>query len=48
VDLKGKASVLWQTKGALGSIRGKPSPDGRYLAIAGGVFNSNVWLLEGF
>jgi hypothetical protein len=59
VDLEGNARVLWQFKGAgvniwgniwnfWGNIWGIPSPDGRYLAILGSVYNSNVWMLEGF
>jgi Tol biopolymer transport system component len=47
-DLKGSARPLWQFKGALGYAGGVPSPDGRYIAIAGGVFNSNVWMLENY
>ncbi len=47
VDLKGNARVLWQYRGA-GAIWGIPSPDGRYLAIEGRVFNSSAWMLEGF
>jgi Tol biopolymer transport system component len=47
VDLKGNARVLWQFKGTR-STHAIPSPDGRYLAIMGGVSNSNVWMLEGF
>jgi Tol biopolymer transport system component len=47
VDLKGNAMVLWQPQGGYATW-GVPSPDGRYLAILGGVQNSNVWLLEGF
>jgi Tol biopolymer transport system component len=47
VDLKGNAQVLWQYTGT-GQIWGVPSPDGRYLAIAGFATNSNVWMLEGF
>ena len=48
VDLQGTARVLWQVKGPGESIWGVPSPDGRYLAIVGGVYNSNVWMIEGF
>ena len=48
VDLEGDARVLWQYKGAGGSIWGVPSPDGRYLAILGTVTSSNVWMVEGF
>ncbi len=47
VDLKGNASVLWETKGRY-LTSGMPSPDDRYLAISGTVANSNVWMLEGF
>jgi Tol biopolymer transport system component len=47
VDLKGHTWVLWQQKGGVYTW-GAPSPDGRYLAILGGVTNSNVWMLEGF
>ena len=48
VDLAGNAKVLWQCKEAGGEIWGVRSPDGRYLAILGSVYNSNVWMLEGF
>jgi serine/threonine protein kinase len=47
VDLKGNASVLWQTKG-FGGNYGIPSPDGRHLAVMGSVENSNAWMLENF
>jgi Tol biopolymer transport system component len=48
VDLNGSARILEQYKGMGGYIWGIPSPDGRYLAILNTVFNSNVWMLEGF
>jgi serine/threonine protein kinase len=49
IDLKGNALVLWQYKGGGGGqIWGVPSPDGRYLAMLGAVFNGNVWVVEGF
>ena len=48
MDLKGNARVLWQIKGPGAYMWGVPSPDGRYLAIAGDVYNSNVWMIEGF
>jgi serine/threonine protein kinase/Tol biopolymer transport system component len=48
VDLKGTARPLWERKGLMGVTWGVPSPDGRYLAIMGMVYNSNVWMLEGF
>jgi len=48
VDLKGNAKPLWEKKGPVGVVWSIPSPDGRYLAIMGVVYNSNVWMLEGF
>jgi DNA-binding winged helix-turn-helix (wHTH) protein/Tol biopolymer transport system component len=48
VDLAGNASVLWQLKGPGGPLWSIPSPDGRYLAIRGDIYNSDVWMLEGF
>jgi Tol biopolymer transport system component len=48
VDLKGNARPLWENKGIGERVWGIPSPDGRYLAIAGSVVNSNLWMLEGF
>jgi len=48
VDLRGNARVLLQNKGVGGGAFGIPSPDGRYLAVLGGVANSNVWMVEGF
>ena len=33
VDLKGRADLLWQQKGKADTC-GRPSPDGRFLAIA--------------
>lgn len=48
VDLKGNARVLYQFKGLGGSVRGIPSPDGRYVAISGGGLDGNVWMLAGF
>jgi hypothetical protein len=47
-DLKGIARIVEQYKGSGGYLWGIPSPDGRYLAILNTVFNSNVWILEGF
>jgi hypothetical protein len=48
VDLMGNARVLWQYKGTGGYTWGIPSPDGRCLAPLNIIFNSNVWMLEGF
>ena len=47
VDLEGEVSTLWEQKGNAG-LYGVPSPDGRHLAIAATLNNSNVWMLEGF
>ncbi len=50
-DLKGNARVLWRNRNPDRSERLvglAPSPDGRHLAIAATVGNSNVWMLEGF
>ena len=47
VDLSGSARVLWEQRG-WSEIMGKPSPDGRYLAIGGRLNPANVWMLEGF
>lgn len=50
VDLDGNAEVLWQHRGALGfdGVWAIPSPDGRYLAIATEVMDSNLWMVENF
>ena len=47
VDLHGKASVLWQPKGA-DDTWGVPSPDGRYLAIMSPTLTTGAWLIENF
>ena len=47
VDLQGKAHVLWQQQG-ISTTYAIPSPDGRYLAMAGLTQNMDAWLLEGF
>jgi Tol biopolymer transport system component/DNA-binding winged helix-turn-helix (wHTH) protein len=49
VDLNGKARMMLELNDQ--GIRigpGVPSPDGRYLALFGATYNSNVWLLDGF
>jgi Tol biopolymer transport system component len=49
VDLKGTAQVLRQYRGqGNGYFWGAPSPNGRYIAIAGGTLSANLWMLEGF
>ncbi len=47
VDLNGNFRKLWEPNGAAQSW-GVQSPDGKYIAIAGGNFDSNVWMIEGF
>jgi Tol biopolymer transport system component len=47
VDLQGNARVTWQQQGDLFDF-GVPTPDGRHLAIASGMLNSNIWMLENF
>jgi eukaryotic-like serine/threonine-protein kinase len=45
MDLQGNLLPLWKT---VSNIWGVPSPDGHRLAIAVGMSNSNVWMLENF
>jgi serine/threonine protein kinase/Tol biopolymer transport system component len=48
VDSEGNETVLWQVKGAGGWLSGRPSPDGRHLAIVAVAHEKNMWSLEGF
>lgn len=48
VSLKGEALVLWHQRLNLMGTKGVPSPDGRYLAVAGWTTDSNVWMIENF
>ena len=48
VDLRGEASVLWHQKLNFEGTQGKPSPDGRHLAVAAWTTDSNVWMIENF
>ena len=50
VDMEGRRSdVLRQQRHLFEwEIRGVPSPDGRHLAVSGGVQYSNMWMLENF
>jgi Tol biopolymer transport system component len=48
VDLKGKVEVLWQPQPGHQLRSSIPSPDGRYLAIADEILDSNAWMLENF
>jgi serine/threonine protein kinase len=48
IDLRGNAHVLWQLRGRDAFVWGRPSPDGRHLAILGGAGTANVWMMENF
>ena len=49
IDLHGRARVLWQQSGRVGTrLRGLPSPDGRHMAISATVLNRNAWMMENF
>ncbi len=47
VPLNGTARKLWEPSGSSTSW-GVPSLDGKHLAISGGNFDSNVWMIEDF
>jgi Tol biopolymer transport system component/DNA-binding winged helix-turn-helix (wHTH) protein len=47
VDLHGQARLLWQQRGNIGTC-GRPSPDGRFLAIASRSTNANAWMIENY
>ena len=47
VDLRGKAQVLYKNEGAAAAF-GRPSPDGRHLAIPDFRIDGNIWTLENF
>jgi Tol biopolymer transport system component len=47
VDLRGNARVLWQQQGSRG-LSGRPSPDGRSLAIEDRSVGVNMWMMENF
>jgi len=46
IDLNGRAHNLWKSHG--GACLGRPSPDGRHLAIFDSQQTSNVWMMENF
>ena len=46
MDLQGNLRPLWNTASYF--TWGVPSPDGRRLAIAASMGESNVWMLENF
>jgi Tol biopolymer transport system component len=47
VDLQGNAQVLWKVQGA-NLATGRPSPDGRHLAVQGATWDGNMWMMENF
>ncbi len=47
VALDGTVRKLWEPSGAP-TAWGIPSSDGKRLAVSGGSFDSNVWMIEGF
>jgi len=48
VGLDGAVRVLRRTITTSGPVSLRPSPDGRYLAWAEDMWDSNVWMLENF
>jgi hypothetical protein len=48
LDLRGKATKLWISKGFARTLHVVPSPDGKHIAFALSAMNSNVWLVEKF
>ena len=48
VDLHGKLHQLWEVKGFNPFLAGRPSPDGRHLAIQGTTGTANMWMIENF
>lgn len=48
VDQRGNTRRLWHVDGYNVFLWGRPSPDGRHLAIQGSAGNSNMWMIEDF
>jgi Tol biopolymer transport system component len=48
VDLQGKSRHLWGLTGYNIFLAGRPSPDGRHLAIQGSAATSNIWMIDNF
>jgi Tol biopolymer transport system component len=48
VDLHGNLHRLWEVKGFTPFLSGRPSPDGRHLAIQGTTGTANMWMVENF
>jgi eukaryotic-like serine/threonine-protein kinase len=48
IDLDGNVRPIWQTPEHPYNIWGIPSPDGRYIAMAGGSTDANVWMIDNF
>ena len=47
VDIKGNARILWQQHGGDWTY-GRPSPDGRHLALMEWTMDGNLWMMENF
>jgi Tol biopolymer transport system component len=47
VNLQGNTKVLWMNNTGVDNP-GRPSPDGRHLAIQAWTTNSNMWMMENF
>jgi hypothetical protein len=48
IDLYGNTHHLWNLDGYHVFLWGRPSPDGRHLAIQGSANNWNMWMIENF
>ena len=51
IDLRGKATILWEQAGEQAGgldVYARPSPDGHHLAMFGWSLSSNMWMLENF
>jgi len=48
IDLAGNSHILWRLRGRDTFLWGRPSPDGRRLAIVGSAGTANVWVMEDF
>ncbi|PYU08902.1 MAG: hypothetical protein DMG34_00710 [Acidobacteria bacterium] len=48
LDLRGKTHVLEECSGNNVFLLGRPSPDGRHIAIQTSAKSSNMWMIENF
>jgi len=46
VELGGRTHSLWRSHG--GRCSGRPSPDGRHIAISDSEQSTNIWMMENF